>query len=152
MQPPEVRVLGDNPDDWDAELPQADVKPGDIYKIYFSSDDKSTTALRWVKDEEASRPPDEDEEAIYCITGNFNGWEDDRMAPGDVPGQHVTTAAIPSEGVLEFRFLKDGDFAKTVCPEEPNASRRSAPVAGPEAGLKNCWAVRGEPESDIQIE
>jgi len=152
MLPPEVRVIGDNPDDWDADLPEADVKPGDVYKIYFSSDDASNTAMRWIKHSDASQALEEDDDITFAITGNFNGWEDDRMAPGDVPGQHMITAAIPPEGVLEFHFIQDGDSSKVICPEEPNATRRSAPVAGPDAGLKNNWAVRGEPESDIQIE
>jgi len=151
MLPPEVRVIGENPDEWDADLPEADVKPGDRYKVFFSSDDSKDTPMRWVKDTDVSMLED-DEEASFSITGSFNSWEEDRMAAGDVPGQHVTTVAIPSSGSLEFRFLKEGDSSKVVCPEEANCTRRSAPVAGPEAGLSNSWVVSGEPDSELQIE
>jgi len=149
MPPPEVRVIGDNPDDWDSDLPLADVKPGDKYTIYFSSEDPKETPLRWVKDTGAAE--EEEEEASFAITGSFNDWEEDRMAPGDVPGQFMTTLTVPSSGSVEFRFVKDGDSTKLVCPLEPACSRRSAPIAMKE-GLKNSWIVAAEPESELQIE
>jgi len=149
MPPPEVRVIGDNPEEWDTDLPDADVKPGDKYKIYFSSEDPADLPLRWVKDTEEA---EEDEEASFSITGSFNGWEEDRMAPGDVPGQHMTTITMPSSGSAEFHFFKDGDNGKVVCPQEPNCSRKLAAVAGPDAGLKYNWLVMGEPDSEMQIE
>lgn len=149
MPPPEVRVIGDNPDEWDADLPEAEVKPGDKYKIYFSSDDPKDTPLRWVKETEEV---EEDDDASFSITGSFNGWEEDRMAPGDVPGQFMTTITMPSSGSAEFRFCKDGDTGKVVCPQEPNCSRKTAPIVGPDAGLKYNWLITGEADSEVQIE
>mmetsp|Transcript_141900 Transcript_141900/g.441167 ORF Transcript_141900/g.441167 Transcript_141900/m.441167 type:complete len:943 (-) Transcript_141900:57-2885(-) len=151
MAPPEVRPLGDNPDEWESDLPAADIRPGDRYVVRFASDDPTDAPIRWEK-QEAFEDADDDEDAFFAITGNFNGWEDDRMAPGDVPGQHVTTVTVPAGGVLEFRFLRDGDPEKVVCPGAPNCSRRCAPVIGPEAGLTNSWVVREEEDTEVQVE
>mmetsp|Transcript_141898 Transcript_141898/g.441157 ORF Transcript_141898/g.441157 Transcript_141898/m.441157 type:complete len:452 (-) Transcript_141898:57-1412(-) len=152
MAPPEVRPLGDNPDEWESDLPAADVKPGDKFVVRFASDDPADAPIRWERQEAVGDADDDDEDAFFAITGNFNGWEDDRMAPGDVPGQHVTTVTVPAGGVLEFRFLRDGDPEKVVCPGAPNCSRRCAPVIGPEAGLTNSWVVREEEDTEVQVE
>jgi len=151
MAPPEVRPVGDNPDEWESDLPEADVKPGDQYVIRFSSDDPPDAPLKWEK-KEGYEEAEEDDDAFFSITGNFNGWEDDRMAPGDVPGQNITTVTVPAGGVLEFRFLKDGDTEKVVCPEVPNCTRKCAPIIGPEAGLSNSWLVHEAEDTEIQVE
>jgi len=153
MAPPEVRPIGDNPDEWESDLPDADVRPGDQFIVRFSSEDPPDAPIRWERGPTtAEAEEEEDDDAFFSITGNFNGWEEDRMAPGDVPGQYVTTATIPAGGVLEFRFLKDGDPDKIICPEVPHCSRRTAPILGPEKGLSHSWAVRGEASTEIQVE
>lgn len=151
MAPPEVRPVGDNPDEWESDLPDPDVKPGDKFVIRFASDDPPDAPLKWEK-MDALDEADDDDDAYFAITGNFNGWEDDRMAPGDVPGQNVTTVTVPAGGVLEFRFLKDGDADMVVCPDIPMCSRKCAPILGPTVGLTNSWVIREEEDTEIQIE
>lgn len=150
MSAAEVRVLGDNPGDWEADLPGADHKPGDSYSIFISSEDALDAPIRWVKEEKPSE--DEEEDAAFSIVGNFNSWEEDRMAPGDIPGQHVTNVTVPSEGVLEFRFLKDGDVDKCIGPSVPKCPRKTTPITGPEKGLTNTWLVKMEADTEVQIE
>jgi len=153
MAPPEVRPVGNDPDEWESDLPDACVRPGDRYVVRFSSDDPPDAPLRWERQEgRGDAEEEDDEDAFFSITGNFNGWEDDRMAPGDVPGQHVTTVTVPAGGLLEFRFLRDGDPERVVCPELPGCGRRCAPILGPGAGLSNSWAVRAEEDTEIQVE
>nr|AQS99215.1 type I polyketide synthase [Gambierdiscus excentricus] len=152
MAPPEVRPVGDNPDEWESDLPDADLKPGDTFVITFSSEDPPDAPIKWRRKETALEPVEDDDDAFFSITGNFNGWEEDRMAPGDVPGQNVTTLTVPSGGVLEFRFLKDGDSEKVICPEVPDCSRKCAPIIGPEAGLTNSWVVKEEEDAEVQVE
>jgi len=152
MAPPEVRPVGDNPDEWESDLPDADVKPGDKFVIRFSSEDPPDAPIKWEKHQTFDEAEEEDDDAYFSITGNFNGWEEDRMAPGDVPGQNVTTVTVPADGVLEFRILKDGDPDKVLCPDVPSCSRKCAPILGPEAGLSNCWVVKEEEDTEIQVE
>jgi polyketide synthase-associated protein len=152
MSPAEVRVLGDNPDDWEADLPGADHKPGDTYTIFINSEDPVDVPIRWVKEDKASEEAEEDEEASFSIVGNFNSWEEDRMAPGDVPGQHLTNVTVPAEGVLEFRILKDGDPEKVIGPSVPKCSKKTVPIKGPEKGLTNTWLAKIEADAEVQIE
>mmetsp|Transcript_51107 Transcript_51107/g.158202 ORF Transcript_51107/g.158202 Transcript_51107/m.158202 type:complete len:517 (+) Transcript_51107:3-1553(+) len=148
MSVPEVRPVGDNPDEWESDLPAADVRPGDVYKIYFSSDDPPDTAIRWMKQPAAA----EDDESFYAITGNFNGWEHDRMENGDLPGHQYVDVTVPPSGALEFRFLKDGDPEQVLGPEVPNCTKKLVPVVGPRAGLTNSWIVHERPDSELRIE
>merc|ERR1712066_252966 len=140
---------GDDPDKWEADLPGADHKPGDVYSIFISSEDPADVPVRWVKED---KPEEEDEDAAFSIVGNFNSWEEDRMAPGDVSGQFVTNVTVPSEGILEFRILKDGDPDKVIGPSVPKCSKKSAPIKGPEKGLTNSWLVKMQGDSELQIE
>jgi hypothetical protein len=150
MNPAEIRVLGDNPANWESDMPGADHKPGDAYKIFINSEDPVDVPVRWEKVEKEAE--EDEEEAAFSIVGNFNSWEEDRMAPGDVPGQYVTNITVPSEGILEFRFLKDGDPDKVIGPSMPKCGKKSAPIKGPEKGLTNSWLVKMQGDSEVQIE
>jgi 3-oxoacyl-(acyl-carrier-protein) synthase len=152
MAPPEVRPVGDDPDEWESDLPEADMKPGDKYVITMKSDDPKDATLKWVKQESAPDEEEDEEEATYCITGNFNAWEDDRMMPGDAPGQHIVNALVPEEGVLEFRFLKDGDPDLVICPDREKCTKKTAKVVGPKEGLTNSWIITAKPDMEVQIE
>ena len=108
---------------------------------------------RWVRDETSDELEEEDDaDVFYSITGSFNQWDEDRMAPGDAAGQHATTVQVPSSGTVEFRFLKNGEPDKVIGPATPFCTKKTAPILGPEAGLTNCWVVRAAPEVELQIE
>lgn len=153
MSPPEVRVLGDDPGEWETDGPDHAAQPGDTFRIEINAIDPLDAPIRWVKKTDALEDMEEDDEDVfYSVMGNFNEWEEDRMAPGIVPGQHVSTIMVPSDGHVEFRFLKDGDVDKVICPSEQRCTRKSGEIWGPSAGLNNNWFVRAEPDSELQVE
>lgn len=152
MSPPEVRVLGDNPDDWETDGPDHAAKPGDTFKIEINAIDPLDAPIRWIKNSDVLEDAEEDEDAFFSITGNFNDWEDDRMALGTVPGQHVSNITVPPDGRLEFRFLRYGDVDKVVCPSIPQCTRKSREIWGPSAGLNNNWLIRAESGTEFQVE
>merc|ERR1711918_34619 len=102
--------------------------------------------------ESASDELVDDEDTFFAITGNFNSWEEDRLAPGDVPGQHTCTVAVPESGVIEFRFLREGSSDQVIAPATENCTRKTTPIVGPKAGLKNNWIISCTPESEVTIE
>jgi len=151
MSPPEVRVVGDDPSEWETDGPNQDVDPHAKYTIEITSTDPIDAPQKWVRiDDEGDQEDDED--SFYVITGNFNSWEEDRLAPGTARGQHTVIVTVPATGILEFRFLKDGDVEKAVGPETPNCSKKTAPIVGPTKGLTTSWLVRAPPDTDLQIE
>lgn len=149
---PEVRPVGSNPEDWDSDYPAADAKAGDRYTVTVRQEDTLDTPIRWVRDMPDAPEEEAEEEETYEITGNFNDWESDRMITGLVPGSFTTTVVVPDSGVLEFRFLRDGDIMQVLAPETAICSRRSARVLGPDSGLTNKWSVQAEPESEIEVQ
>mmetsp|Transcript_126995 Transcript_126995/g.284038 ORF Transcript_126995/g.284038 Transcript_126995/m.284038 type:complete len:940 (-) Transcript_126995:62-2881(-) len=150
MAPPEVRPIGDDPSEWESDLPDDVNKPGDIYHLIINDQDPVDAPIKWVKTEAADE--DEDDESFYDITGNFNGWESDRMSPGEAIGQFQTTATVPSNGMLEFRFLRDGDSEEVLAPEVANCTRKTAPIIGPKSGLTTSWVIKADPDTEFQIE
>jgi len=153
MRPAEVRPIGDDPADWEADLPDADAKPGDRWMICFSPDDPPDAPIKWVKDYAVDGGVEDEEDTMFAITGNFNGWATEAMDAGDqVAGQFVATAAVPASGALEFRFLKNADPAQVICPASPLCTRKSAPIYGPGDKLSNAWVISAEPRSTFRIE
>merc|ERR1719253_2583193 len=148
MEPPEVRPIGEDPGEWESDLPEADARPGDRYSVSIAAE--GVSSVRWVKERSAEEWAEED--SCYSITGNFNSWSSDRMEPGDLPGQSVATVQVPASGVLEFRFLQDEDPDKALCPATPSCTRRSESILGPGPGLENSWLVRAEPRAEVQVE
>jgi len=157
---PEVRIIGDNPDDWEWDQPDTrGLKSGDVWCVSLSPDDNKDDPIVWKKMEMLE---DNDEDEFYVITGNFDGWSEDRMEssdgigvrmePSDVPGVHVITIAVPSSGSLEFRFLKNGDPEQVLAPASSNCTRKTELIQGPESGLTNSWLVRAEPGSELHVE
>jgi len=150
LPPPEVRAIGDDPADWETDGPDFDAAVNDRYTITFSSADPPDMPAKWDKAEAAA--PVDDDDVFFAITGNFNGWESDRMSPGTVPHHHVATATVPDNGVLEFRFLQNDDTDEVVGPKIANCTRMSAPIMGPKRDVTNSWVINAEPGTDFQIE
>mmetsp|Transcript_67468 Transcript_67468/g.156609 ORF Transcript_67468/g.156609 Transcript_67468/m.156609 type:complete len:957 (+) Transcript_67468:179-3049(+) len=147
---PQVRAVGNNPDDWEADFPDIrECTPGTKYKVQMSPDDPEDQAVKWEKQEQEQ---EEDEEDFYAITGNFNDWQDDRMAQGDIDGSHVVFLQVPESGELQFRFLKGGDAEKVLCPAVARCTRKTVPMIGPEKGLTNFWVISAAAEQEIRIE
>jgi len=151
MSPAEIRPIGTNPDNWDSDLPDADIKPGDQYSIIMRPDDPMDEPIKWVKISNEDKVQGQKDE-FYTITGSFNSWQQDSMLPGPVPGQHTIVVPIPADGTLEFRFLKNGDEKQVLAPSVDKCSSKIAPFKGPGEGLSNCWSVRAQPNSRMQIE
>lgn len=155
MKHPEVRPIGDDPEDWECDLPDADAKPGEAWTIEFNASDPKNAPVRWVKDysvEDAVEDDgDEADDGSHSITGNFDNWDPKVMESGVVPGQYIYTATVPASGVLEFYFLKDPN-SLAICPATPQCTRKTTPIEGPTAGLTNSWAIRAEPNTKYQIE
>eukprot|EP00747_Dinoflagellata_sp_TGD_P153563 gnl/TRDRNA2_/TRDRNA2_177407_c0_seq1.p1 gnl/TRDRNA2_/TRDRNA2_177407_c0~~gnl/TRDRNA2_/TRDRNA2_177407_c0_seq1.p1 ORF type:complete len:948 (+),score=187.45 gnl/TRDRNA2_/TRDRNA2_177407_c0_seq1:82-2925(+) len=148
--PPEVRPVGTNPDDWEADYPDKDMKVGDVYALNFHPDDPKDKPLEWVKEADAADVPDDDD-TQWAITGNFNDWTDERMAQGEVEGQHVSIVEMPSSGRLEFRFLRNETEDEVLAPEYPECTRKLAAMEGPKPGLTNFWVVEGVPGQEIEV-
>lgn len=74
------------------------------------------------------------------------------MATGDVAGVHSATVLMPESGVLEFRFLKEGEQDQTLAPQIDNCTMKTAPIFGPSPDLKNKWKVTGADGDEIKIE
>jgi hypothetical protein len=151
MSAPEVRPIGDNPDEWESDMAEPGAKPGDKYTITINRADPVDAAIKYIKVESAAESPD-DEDTFFAITGNFNSWEEDRMAPGDVVGQHTATVMVPDDGVVEFRFLREAKADEVIAPAVSNCTRKSARIEGPKAGLTNSWVINAAPGEEIQIE
>jgi len=151
MSWPEVRPIGDDPNDWETDGLEMNAKPNEKYTITFNSDDPPDTAVRWDKIQDTV-DEEEDEDMFYAITGNFNAWESDRMSPGDLPGQHVANVVVPDSGSLEFRFLQEDDEAKVICPKTPKCTRKTEEIIGPTESGTNTWVVVEEPDTELQVE
>lgn len=154
MKHPEVRPIGDDPDDWECDLPDADARPGEKWTIEFSPDDPMNAPIKWVKDyapDCGGEDEEEDEDVSYSITGTFNSWVAQTMDVGSVPGHHTTKVAVPANRMLEFNFLRDPDKL-SICPSIAKCSKKIASVEGPAAGLTNTWIINAEPGVEYQIE
>lgn len=148
--PPEVRVMGSNPDDWEADFPNwREVDRSSRFTVSMSPNDMSEPLRYETLDAELA---EDDDDATFFITGNFNNWGEERMLPGPAPGVHIINVRCPSGGSFTFRFLRDGSPDKVVAPEIPNCSSRTAAVLGPAAGLTNSWLIEGRPGQEFRIE
>lgn len=148
---PEVRPIGNSPDEWETDGPEQQTQPGDRWYISIDATDPANASARWVK-EDVSLLEEEEEDSFYSVTGNFNEWRAERMDEGDLAGVRTATLQIPESGVLEFHFLKDGEADQVLAPSMDKCMKKTAPIIGPEAGLTNVWAVRGQPGDKIRIE
>jgi len=157
MQPPEVRVNGSDPSEWEWDGPDLDAKAGEKYQIEINASDPIDIAMKLTKKEDAPTSPEEEdgEDDFYCITGPFNEWDTDRMEDGGVMGLRTISVEVPESGSLEFRFLKNGDEEEVIYPVVDKCTRRMAPILGPkkeDGGLeKNTWLAEGPPGSSMHI-
>mmetsp|Transcript_33145 Transcript_33145/g.98687 ORF Transcript_33145/g.98687 Transcript_33145/m.98687 type:complete len:945 (-) Transcript_33145:110-2944(-) len=152
MAPPEVRVNGSDPSLWEWDGPDKDIKHGEKYTITLRSDDPIETSVKWVKEQDGTSEEDD----FYVITGPFCDWEGERMVEGAVPGMRTYTAEVPDSGMLEFRFLRNGEEDEVLYPPIDKCSKKTAPILGPpkeDKGLeKNVWCVHGTPGSNVKID
>mmetsp|Transcript_125838 Transcript_125838/g.402844 ORF Transcript_125838/g.402844 Transcript_125838/m.402844 type:complete len:932 (-) Transcript_125838:47-2842(-) len=152
MAPPEVRVNGDDPSMWEWDGPDVTIKPGDKYRL--SLELQEDASIRWTKEGEAAEADEDDdgEEDFYCITGLFNDWEAERMDDGSISGLRTISIEAPESGVLQFRFLKNGEEDQVIYPEVDMCSRKTVPILGPAKGEQNTWYVQCAAKQLIQIE
>lgn len=147
LPPPEIRVNGTNPENWDYDYPEK-MKPGDKYSLNTEGDN-----VKWLK---ASTQEDEEDVEVfqnaYYIAGSFNDWEGEPMMDGDVPGLRTITITIPTQGYVEFNFREGNDEDKTICPSVDKCHRKTVPVMGPQANVKNSWVAQGAVGKELRID
>lgn len=150
---PEVRPLGPNPDDWEADFPDSrTLRNGTQYQITMSPDDPVDQPVKFELKQEAPDLDIEDVGHYYYISGNFNKWGQDNMTATDVAGLSRFVVQVPESGTVEWRFLKDGDVNAVIAPKFTPCSRKSEAIVGPQKGLKNKWVVYEEPGNEVTIE
>lgn len=155
---PEVRVVGKDPSEWEFDFPDPVkmVKKGLKYKIELNAEDTKATAQKWElvddDDDEDETFEREESNATYHITGNFNDWETDRMAEGDVPGLYTITVEAPPSGNVEFRFLRDGEADQVIAPANNLSSKKTGMIMGPSKGLTNKWLIQAKAGKEVKIE
>lgn len=156
--PPEVRPMGRNPDDWEADFPDTrSLKRGAKFLISLNPDDGPDSAVRYELTDEGVDECTGDDFAKFAISGNFNDWADGDsgaliMSQGDVPGAHVAIVEVPDTGVLEFRLLKSGDAEQVIGPSSPEGTRMSEAILGPQKELENRWVIRATPGREVRLE
>jgi 3-oxoacyl-(acyl-carrier-protein) synthase len=154
MPPPEVRPIGTSPDEWESDWPDTrSVRKGAKWAVSFAANDLADTSLKYVLADDGLDDLADLDDHFYCITGNFNDWQSDRLVAGDVPGLWVGEVEIPESGELSFHFLQNGLHEQALCPESPQCTRKTETIIGPSSdGPVNSWLVRGAPHQDVQIE
>lgn len=152
--PPEVRCVGSSPDEWESDWPDArGMRKGAKWAVSFSASDAPDTSLKYVLADDGLDDLADLDDHFYCITGNFNGWESDRLLAGDVIGLWTAEVEMPESGVLEFHFLQDGELEQVLCPASPYCSRKTETIIGPGPDIPvNNWIIEGSPMEDVQIE
>jgi hypothetical protein len=150
--PPQVRVMGSNPDEWEADFPDMRVcRTGAKFSTTFGPDTPEEEAVVWKLEQDGPEENEEDDDAFFAISGNFNDWQDDRMAAGEVMGSFSSIVEIPSGGVLEFRILQDGEATQVIAPVTPECTRKTDKIEGPKEGLTNKWVVRGDEGQEVEV-
>jgi len=151
---PEVRCIGSSPDDWESDWPDArGMRRGAKWAVSFSTNDAPDASLKYVLADDGLDDLAELDDHFYCITGNFNGWESDRLLAGDVPGLWTAEVEMPDSGVLEFHFLQDGEEEQVLCPASAYCRRKTETIVGPSPDVPvNNWIIEGSPMEDVQIE
>merc|ERR1712032_467882 len=148
-------VQGDSPDDWEWDGPSETIRPGDKYRVTFSADDPNDTQIKFVKEEEGEELEEEEddgEEDLYSVTGSFNDWTEDRMEDGIVPFSRTITIEVPDDGVVDFRFIRNGDDSERFGPDRNNCRSMVCKILGPDADLTTSWQVLAEPGSMLRID
>lgn len=152
--PPEVRPMGQNYDDWEADFPDTRLMRKGVKFSLSIGPDEGNEPLRW--DIADDRQAEIDEmEATFAVVGNFNGWDAEEAVPmedAEVPGVHRITLEVPAGGKLEFHLLKGGRADQVVCPEQDDCTRKVAKIIGPEKDLKNKWVIHAQEGRQVRIE
>merc|ERR1712194_32526 len=156
MQPPEVRVNGDDPSMWEWDGPDEVAKPGDKYSISINPTDGNDVSIRWTKEEEGDTDGDDGEDDFYCLTGPWNDWGVERMEDGAVTGLRSLDVEVPTSGAIEFRILKNGEEDQVIYPTYHNCSQKTAEVLGPASEdngkEKNLWYIPGIAGQTVKID
>jgi len=152
-RPPEVRPMGPNPDNWEADFPDTRTLRDDTkYQITLSPDDPPEEPVRFELKEEGPDLDLEDVGHYFHICGNFNNWGSENMAVGNVPGVFKFTVTVPVSGTVEWRFLRDGNTDEVIGPAFSPCNKKSESIVGPKKGLKNKWVVHAMPGHKVDIE
>jgi len=155
MSPPEVRVNGSDPSQWEWDGPDRDILPGDRYTIEMNPDDPPNAPQRWFK-EVCAGEPDDGLDDTYYITGPFNQWDVEKMDDGPVTGLRTLIVTVPLSGVVEFRFLKNGEDGESIYPETDKCTRKLTHILGPskddDGREKHTWLAEGAPGSLMKID
>jgi len=158
-----VIVDGPDPENWhyigpDIKLSPDSKDPKWTAIVERDPVDKKLT-VRWEKkavSEAAKEDGAEDEapsQTFFAIIGNFNGWAEDRMFEGPVPGLWYMDVDIPDSGALLFRFLMDGDSSQGIGPVgSAECTRKTAAIEGPKVDVENAWRVDGVPGTVMRVE
>eukprot|EP00931_Biecheleriopsis_adriatica_P086449 TRINITY_DN61125_c0_g1_i1.p1 TRINITY_DN61125_c0_g1~~TRINITY_DN61125_c0_g1_i1.p1 ORF type:complete len:1003 (-),score=182.35 TRINITY_DN61125_c0_g1_i1:44-2947(-) len=152
--PPEVRPMGQNYDEWEADFPDTRMMRKGVKFSVSMGPDETHEPLRWDIVGTADQELDE-MEATFAIVGNFNNWDVDEALPmedAEVPGVHRITLQVPPGGLLEFHLLKGGSSQAVVGPNVDDCTQKGAPIIGPDAKLSNKWAVHAPEGKEVRIE
>mmetsp|Transcript_119375 Transcript_119375/g.266633 ORF Transcript_119375/g.266633 Transcript_119375/m.266633 type:complete len:952 (-) Transcript_119375:69-2924(-) len=147
--PPPLFAEGTKPSEWDYHGLPFDMKSGESYTVSLVEDPilKGEVVVNYERVADVEEEPPE----FYSITGNFNDWGYTEMEVGEVKNLYWHEIEMPEQGRLEFRILADGDADKAIAPEE-TSTKRSAPIAGPQKGLREGWLVDGPPGALVRVE
>jgi len=152
MAPPEVRPIGPNPADWEHDLPDKDILPGDVYSIPISKDDPVDAPIRYVKEEVGLDDGAMDSDVAYSISGNFNDYAVEDMDIGGVPGMRTSYIEVPESGRIEFNFCQTVKEELVLAPSYDQCMKKTAAIEGPAEGLTNKWVASGMPGSQMRID
>lgn len=150
--PPQVRVVGRNPEEWEADFPDMRAHRTGAKFTTTVGKDTPEEATIWTLVEDGDEVAEEEEDTFFAITGNFNDWADDRMAAGEASGSFISILEIPEDGQLEFRILKEGDEKMVIAPSVADCDSKTATIEGPKEGLTNKWVIRGSPATEVQVD
>jgi len=145
--PAKIIVDGPNPETWDYEGPDYNSEPGDRFTVTVTKEfDEEVVTYQKIEEEETEVAE------YYCISGNFNDWEDDRMLQGEVPGHNYIEVEVPEIGYIDFRFMADGEDHKLMGPEDTECTKKIVPIVGPKKDVEGFWRAKGAPGSQLRIE
>lgn len=150
MKAPEIRAVGNDPAEWDSDLPGQAAKPGEVWSISVDKDGPPG-AMRWEKTEEGLGDEYDPDDVSYSIIGSFNEWVPEMMEDADVPGLRTITIDMPASGQVEFRFVQTVEEDVVLAPASDKCSKKTAPIEGPAPGLTNSWVARGAEGTSLKI-
>merc|ERR1711879_1051001 len=151
MSPPDIRAPGPDPSEWDADLPDQLVKPGDVWSVVLEKGAPADAPMIWQKTEEGLGDEIDLDDVSYSIVGDFNSWTAQMMEDGDAPGSRNIIVEVPDSGELRFRFVQTVDEDMVLAPAQDHCTKKAAQIVGPAPDLTNSWIAKGPAGSSLQI-